>query len=156
MLPNKAQIAEWLEDYGADSDCVRVRVRGLPPSAGDLQFIDSERVWEAQRRQPQCLLDDPLICGVDVARGGGDWNVIRFRKGLDARTIPPIRIPGEQTRDSTFLVSKLSEVLADQQPGRKVAHMFVDAALGVPVFNPLHQLRFRTLTKLNFAPPSPA
>jgi hypothetical protein len=36
MLPNKAQIAEWIEDYGEDSDFVRVRVRGLPPRAGDM------------------------------------------------------------------------------------------------------------------------
>src|SRR6266851_4993237 len=155
MLPNKAQIAEWIEDYGEDSDFVRVRVRGLPPSAGDMQFIDSERVWEAQRRSPQCLMDYPLICGVDVARGGGDWNVVRFRKGLDARTILPIRIPGEQTRDSTFLVSKLSEVLADQRPGRKVAHMFVDAALGGPVVNRLQQLGFRNVSEINFGSRSP-
>ena len=36
---NQAQIAEWIEDYGEDSDFVRVRVRGLPPRASDLQFI---------------------------------------------------------------------------------------------------------------------
>ena len=67
MLPNKTQIAEWIEDYGEDSDFVRVRVRGLPPSAGDLQFIDSERVWEAQRRQALFLVDDRN--GRDSVRG---------------------------------------------------------------------------------------
>jgi len=149
-LPNQVQIAEWIADYGEDSDFVRVRVRGLPPRAGDMQFIDSDRVWEAQRRAPQSLADDPLICGVDVARGGADWNVVRFRKGLDARTIPPIRIPGEQTRDSTFLVSTLSEVLADKRPGRKVAHMFVDAAFGGPVVNRLEQLGFQNVSEINF------
>ena len=30
-LTNKQQIAEWIEDYGEDSDFVRVRVRGLDP-----------------------------------------------------------------------------------------------------------------------------
>ncbi len=154
MLPNKVQIAEWIEDYGEDNDFVRVRVRGLPPSAGDL-FIDSERVWEAQRRQALFLVDDALICGVDVARGGGDWNVIRFRKGYDARTIPAERIPGEQTRDSTFLVSKLPEVLADQRPGHKVAHMFVDAAFGGPVVNRLQQLGFSNVSEINFGSRSP-
>jgi hypothetical protein len=154
-LPNKAQIAEWIEDYGEDSDFVRVRVRGLPPRAGDMQFIDSDRVWEAQRRAPQFLVDDPLICGVDVARGGGDWNVIRFRKGFDARSIAPIRIPGEQTRDSTFLVSKLSEVLADRRPEYRVSHMFVDAAFGGPVVNRLHQLGFRNASEINFGSQSP-
>ena len=43
-MTNKAQIAEWVKDYGEDSDFVRVRVRGVFPRAGDLQFIDGERV----------------------------------------------------------------------------------------------------------------
>ena len=150
LLPNKTQIAEWISDYGEDSDFVRVRVRGLPPSAGDLQFIDSERIWEAQRRRALCLVDDPLICGVDVARGGGDGNVVWFRKGLDARTIPPIRIPGEQTRDSMLLVSSLSEVLADKRPDRKIAHMFVDAGFGGPIVNRLQQLGFKNVREINF------
>jgi len=155
MLPNKMQIAEWIADYGEDSDFVRVRVRGLPPRTGDMQFIDSERVWEAQRRAPQFLVDDPLICGVDVARGGADWNIIRFRRGFNARTIPPIRIPGEQTRDSTLLVSKLSEVLADRRPDHKVAYMFVDAAFGGPVVNRLQQLGFENVCEINFGSQSP-
>jgi hypothetical protein len=33
---NKAQIAEWISDYGMDSDFVRVRVLGLPPAASEL------------------------------------------------------------------------------------------------------------------------
>jgi hypothetical protein len=128
-------------------------VRGLPPSAGDLQFIGSQRV--AQRRGPQSLEDDPLICGVDVARGGGDWNVIRFRKGFDARSILPVRIPGEQTRDSTDLVSVLSEILADKRPNRKVVHMFVDAAFGGPVVNRLQQLGYQNVSEINFGSRSP-
>ena len=144
-LPNKTQIAEWIADYGEDSDFVRVRVRGLPPRTGDMQFIDSQRVWDAQRRPAICLKDDPIIAGVDVARGGGDWNVIRFRKGLDGRSIPAVRIPGEQTRDSTLLVSKLAELLADHRPERRIQYMFVDAALGGPIVNRLHQLGFRNV-----------
>jgi hypothetical protein len=149
-FPNKTQISEWIQDYGEDSDFVRVRVRGLAPSAGDLQFIDSDRVYAAQQRPAQSLSDDPLIAGVDVARGGGDWNVVRFRKGYDARSVPPICIPGEQTRDSTLLVSKLSEVLSDRRPERKVAYMFVDAALGGPVVNRLRQLGFQNVEEVNF------
>jgi hypothetical protein len=76
-LPNQHQIAEWIEDYGENSDFVRVRVRGLPPSVGDLQFVDSERVWEAQHRAPLSVADDPLICGWTSHAGrGGDWSVI--------------------------------------------------------------------------------
>ena len=35
-----------IETYGVDSDFVRVRVRGLPPTADELQFIDRERIKE--------------------------------------------------------------------------------------------------------------
>ena len=95
---SKDLINQWIEDWGEDSDFVRVRVRGVAPRAGDFQFIDCERVWEAQRRQVTTFGDDPLIAGFDVSGGGEAWNVIAFRRGYDARTIPPVRIPGEFTR----------------------------------------------------------
>lgn len=38
-MTNKELIEEWRNDYGEDSDFFKVRVRGLFPSASDLQFI---------------------------------------------------------------------------------------------------------------------
>src|SRR4029453_13913297 len=94
-MTNKAQIATWVADYGEDSDFVRVRVKGEFPRAGTMQFIDSERVEQAVARE---LFRDPtaaLVMGVDIARHGEDQTVIRFRRGLDARSIPAVkfRIP---------------------------------------------------------------
>jgi hypothetical protein len=149
-LPNKALIQEWIETYGFDSDFVRVRVRGLPPTADELQFIDRERILEAQKRPAQSLPDDPLVCGVDVSGGGAAWNVCVFRKGLDARSIPRIRIPGEHTRDRSVLVAKLAEVLRDQRPNRKVAAMFIDMAFGSPIYERLRQLGFTNVFETNF------
>jgi hypothetical protein len=123
-------IAEWIETYGVDSDFVRVRVRGLPPTADELQFIDRERIKETQMREPQSLRDDPLVCGVDVSGGGAAWNVAAFRRGGHARSIPRIRIPGEHTRDRNVLVGRLSEILKAKRPGRMVAAMFLDMAFG--------------------------
>jgi hypothetical protein len=68
---NKALIEEWVHDYGEDSDFVRVRVRGIAPRAGELQFIDQERVWQAQQRTAASFPDDPLIAGFDVAGRAG-------------------------------------------------------------------------------------
>ena len=85
---NKALYAEWMADHGEDSDFVRVHVKGLPPTADDALFIDSVRIFEAQKRPVLALGDEPLIAGVDVSGGGGAWTVCRFRRGLDARTIP--------------------------------------------------------------------
>ena len=100
MLPPKAKIAEEIAMYGEDSDYVRVWIRGLAPKQGDMQFIDTGRVREAQARTAQALMDDPLIAGLDCSRGGADAMVMRFRRGRDARTIPPLVLAGNQTRDS--------------------------------------------------------
>ena len=140
---NKAQIAEWAEDYGEDSDFFRVRVRGLPPSASDLQFIDSQIVFAAQQRPATSLSDDPLVCGLDVARGGGDRSVFRFRRGSDARSVPAIRLSGEETRDSTLLVTKAADVLSQRHTGHSVAMMFIDGTgIGGPIVDRLKQLGF--------------
>jgi len=151
-MTNKEQIAEWIQDYGEDSDFVRVRVRGLPPKASDLQFIDSERVYEAQRRTAACFDDDPLVVGVDVARGGADRSVIRFRRGVDARSIPPIRIPGEETRDAMRLVNLVAQVLeGEKSGGLKPAMVFIDGTgIGGPIVDRLKQLGHRNVVEIQF------
>lgn len=148
---NKAQIAEWASDYGEDSDFFRVRVCGLPPSASDIQFIDSGRVFGAQKRSVEPLADEPLVCGVDVSGGGSAWTVARFRKGLDARSLPPIRLTGEQTRDRNRVIAILAEALRQH----KIAAMFVDSAFGSPIVERLHVLGFSQVHEINFGGESP-
>lgn len=153
---NKTQLAEWIADYGEDSDFVRVRVRGLPPAASDLQFIDLARVAAAQSRIVAVLPDEPLVAGLDVARGGSDECVIRFRRGLDARSLPSIRIPGEQARDSMKLVSIAADVLARDYQGRKVNVLFVDGTgIGGPICDRLKQLGHQNVVEVQFGGESP-
>lgn len=106
---NKAEIAKWVEDWGEDSDFVRVRVRGQFPRGGSMQFIDAETVENACRREAVCHLRQALVMGVDVARFGGDQATIYFRRGLDARTIPPIKFRGV---DLVTLAGKVAEQAA--------------------------------------------
>lgn len=153
---NKTQIAEWISDYGEDSDFVRVRVRGLPPSASDLQYIDSARVYAAQKRRVAPLSDEPLVCGLDVARGGGDDCVFRFRRGPDAQSIPPVRIPGEQARDSMRLVTVADDLLNKDFGGQRIALLFIDGTgIGGPIFDRLKQLGHRNLMDVQFGWKSP-
>jgi len=154
---NKAQIAEWIQDYGEDSDFVRVRVKGLPPAASDLQFIASDVVREAQRRAPSALPDDPLVCGLDVARGGSDTCVFAFRRGGDARSVPLVRIPGEQARDSMRLVTKATEILDKTYDGRQVAMLFVDGTgIGGPIVDRIQQLGYgRRVLEVQFGATPP-
>lgn len=150
---NKQQIAEWAHDYGEDSDFFRVRVRGIPPRASDLQFIGTDRVEQAKANPALSLPDDPLVCGVDVSGGGSAWNVIRFRRGFDGRTIAPLRWPGDFGREN--MIAKLAEVLREQDPTKRVAMMFVDSAFGSPIVERLHLLGFDNVQEVNFGHKSP-
>lgn len=104
---NKAEITKWIEDWGEDSDFVRVRVKGQFPRGGSMQFIDNEIVEAATEREAVCHLRQPLIMGVDVARFGDDQSVVYFRRGLDARTIAPEKFRGV---DLVTLAGKVAEL----------------------------------------------
>lgn len=103
---NRKQIDAWIEDYGEDSDFVRIRVKGEFPRASSTQFIDSDTVEQAVQRYLRRLAEKreraearnavvsrldvetdvasrraPLLMSVDVARFGGDESVIGLRRG---------------------------------------------------------------------------
>ncbi len=147
---NKELIAEWVQDYGEDSDFVRVRVRGLPPSASDLQYISQTLVWDAQQRTPAHFDDDPLVLGLDIARGGAANTVFRFRRGLDAASIPPIRLSGEESRDSMRVATVLTDILDREYDGVKVTAAFVDSGFGGPIVDRCRQLGYRQVHEVSF------
>jgi hypothetical protein len=143
-MTNKGQIATWVKDYGEDSDFVRVRVRGVFPRAGTLQFIDSERIADAIARPLEPDPTAPLTMGVDLARQGVDQSVIRFRRGLDARSIPAVkfRIP-----DLMQVASRVMEQVNAHNPDA----VFVDGTgIGWGVVDRLNQLGCPNLTGVDF------
>lgn len=85
---NKQELEDQVRAYGEDSDFVRVRVRGEFPRAGNMQFIPSDIVEKARKREPFHKVGDPRIMGVDVARFGDDESVIAFRVGRDGCSTP--------------------------------------------------------------------
>lgn len=106
-LTNKAQIQTWIDAYGEDSDFVRIRVKGVFPRTGEMEFISSEDVQAAMVREAYSRIAEPLVIGVDVARYGSNESVIFFRKGRDARTLAAIRLRGVSTVE---LAARVSEV----------------------------------------------
>jgi hypothetical protein len=113
-MANKTQIKQWVDDYGEDSDFVRVRVRGLFPRAATLQLISEDTVegavqrWVARHGDrlvkavsegpgglERYRLDDnpmaPRIMCVDVARFGSDQTVIGMRCGRTFVTLAKYR-----------------------------------------------------------------
>jgi hypothetical protein len=154
-IASQATIAEAIAQYGEDSDYVRVWHRGLAPRASDMQFIDSDRVHEAAERWVEALDDDPLVAGLDVSRGGSGHTVMRFRRGRDARTIPPLDLPGEHTRDTMQLAAWVVEQLNRPFDGRRIDMLFVDSGFGGAVVNRCHTLGYKNVIEVNFSNTAP-
>ena len=127
-ITNKTRAIEWVEDFGEDSDFVKVRVRGMFPSAGSMQFIPTAMVQRAQQRP---LITDPfapLIIGVDVARYGDDESVLYPRIGWDARSFPAKRFRGLDGVQLAGEVSRMVEEFAGL--GMYNPHIFIDITGG--------------------------
>jgi hypothetical protein len=88
---NKAQIDEWIKDYGEDSDFVRIRVRGEFPRSGSTQLIPSDVVQAARHYKAVGFAELPKILSVDVARYGDDQTVIGIRQGRQCRVLGKYR-----------------------------------------------------------------
>lgn len=131
---NKKQLAKWIEDYGEDSDFVRVRVRGVFPRAGSMQFIASDVVDAATKVEPHPTLYDPILIGVDVARFGEDQSVICIRRGRDARSTKWIKI---RNTDTMTLSARVAGLIGDCRADA----VFVDeTGIGGAVVDRLRQL----------------
>ena len=138
---NKAQLEQWVRDYGEDSDFVRVRVKGVFPHAGSMQFISSALVELAMssERAPRATRYDPLIMGVDVARFGDDRSVIRFRRGRDGRSMRPIKLRGVDTM-------QLAARIADENARYPCDAIFIDGGgVGGGVVDRCRQLGLRVI-----------
>lgn len=134
-MTNKEQIAQWVADYGEDSDFVRVRVRGVFPRAGSTQFIGSDIVEAAASREAHAGTYDALVIGVDPARFGDDESVIYIRKGRDGRTHAPLKFRG---LDNMQLAARVAE----QYEFYRADAVFVDGGgTGSGVVDRLRQLR---------------
>lgn len=135
---NKQQIADWIKDYGEDSDFVRVRVRGVFPRAGTMQFITTDVAEQAASQERQQSLEvtilDALVVGVDVARFGEDATVIAFRRGRDAVSIPWVTMRGA---DTVQIAARLNAIIRDIRPDG----VFIDdGGVGAGVIDQLRHL----------------
>ena len=144
-ITNKKQIAEWVDDYGEDSDFVRIRVRGVFPRAESAQFIGADLVEAARTRDADGgRIFDPLVMGVDVARQGSDQTVLYMRKGRDGRTYPLVKM---RVPDLMQVAAKVSDLV--MQYGAD--GVFIDAGgIGAGVYDRLVQLRVPNLYPVQF------
>lgn len=124
---NKSQIQKWIEDYGEDSDFVKVRVRGMFPSASTRQFISLEYVDQAFGRflRPEQFNFSPKIIGVDPAWEGGDEFVIFLRQGLFSKILKVM-----QKNDNDVL---MANIIANFEDEEKADAVFIDAGYGTGI-----------------------
>jgi len=131
------KIAQTLIDqHGIDSDPVRIEVLGQFPKQGTRQFISNDLVHAAQTREVPTDPHEPLIVGVDIARYGDDATVFRFRRGRDARSIPPIRFT---QRDAIYVGDQLMKVIDHYKPDA----VNVDAGNGTGVIDYVRSKGYR-------------
>jgi len=129
QVTNKSQINKWVEDYGIDSDFVKVRVRGMFPSASAKQFIsveDVDRALGKHLRTDQYSFA-PVILSCDPAWTGDDELVIGKRQGL-AFTI--LRVIAKN--DNDFEIATLIAQLEDEH---KADAVFIDGGFGTGIYS---------------------
>jgi len=140
---NKELFAQWEKDYGEDSDFFKVRVRGLFPDAGSLQFISVGDVERCINLEVFVGPSEPLVMGVDVARFGDDSSVICLRHGRDAESQG---LHVYQQVDSMTLSAEVSRIANEKRPD---AIMVDGGGVGGPVVDRLRQLGHEVI-EINF------
>lgn len=108
---NKKQIQKWEDDYGADSDFFRVRVRGEFPRAASNQLIPADIVEEARKYKATAFENLPKCIGADIARFGDDQTVIGIRQGRKFRILGKYR-----GLDNVQAATKIQEFIKSEQP----------------------------------------
>ncbi|MGE0745286.1 MAG: terminase [Rhodospirillales bacterium] len=126
---NKAQIAQWIADYGEDSDFVKVRVRGMFPSASERQFIgtaDVDAAFGRHLREEQYAYA-PKILSIDPAWTGADEFVIGLRQGLKFEILRVIPY-----NDNDLQMASLIATLQDEH---KAEHVWIDKGYGTGIYS---------------------
>lgn len=128
-VSNKVLLNEWVELYGEDSDFVKIRVRGVFPSASDLQFISTEIADKAQKQsyKPGAFDHLPVIIGVDPAWTGSDSLEIVMRQGYYMKSLASIPKNDDDWR--------MAQLIAQFEDEYKADAVFIDMGYGTGIYS---------------------
>jgi len=127
QITNKTFLQELIDDYGLDSDIVKVRVLGDFPKASFKQFISEEDIdnaWDKHLQKPQYDFA-PVILTCDPAWTGEDELVIAKRQGLRFDVLKVL-----ERNDNDVEVASVLAVLEDEY---KADAVFVDGGFGTGI-----------------------
>jgi len=133
---NLIELQGMVDEYGEDSDVVKVRIRGQFPSQSATQFIGEDEITTSQRRElpPAAYQHAARVVGVDVARHGDDASVILKRQGPWTDMPKALRV-----MDTMVLVEEVVSVIETWKPDA----VFIDATgMGWGVVDRLRQLGY--------------
>lgn len=126
---NKTYLQQMVDDYGEDSDIVKVRVRGQFPAQSARQFISSDDVDAARGRADGLKKHHyefaPVIIGVDPAWTGDDMFEIMLRQGNYSKSLRSI-----PRNDNDIEMAQIIAMLEDEH---KADAVFVDAGYGTGI-----------------------
>jgi hypothetical protein len=124
---NKAYLQRLVDDYGEDSDIVKVRVRGQFPSQSAMQFISADDVDAARTRhlRKEQYSFAPVILGVDPAWTGDDKFEIMLRQGLYSKSLATI------ARNDNDI--EMANLIARLEVEHQADAVFVDAGYGTGI-----------------------
>lgn len=126
---NKAKIQQWIDDYGLDSDFVRVRVLGKFPKNASGQLVSEEQMHLClQEYEAKAFEYYPISICVDVAREGADLTTVGAYQGKKCHELRGY----PKHNNSKTTVVRTATLAADayrsyraMYPGVKI-HIFVD------------------------------
>jgi hypothetical protein len=126
---NKVQIGKWIEDYGINSDFVKVRVRGMFPAMSAKQFISTADVDPALGRHLRINQFGfaPKIIAVEPAWEGDDELVIGLRQGLMFKILRVI-----PKNDNDIVIANIVANIEDEEQADAV---FVDGGYGTGIIS---------------------
>ena len=135
-VSNKKQLNKWIEQYGIDTDIIRVRVLGQFPISGDLQLISVSDAQAARDRgktiDPTAYKDLPVIFGVDPAWMGEDLFVAYMRQGNYTKIL--FTMP--KNDDDALVAGKLAR-LEDEY---NMTMGFIDQGYGTGIYSVLKNM----------------
>ena len=128
-ISNKAKIQQWIDDYGIDSDFVKVRVRGMFPNMSAKQYYSVADVDAAFGRElrPDQYNFAPVIITLDPAWEGNDMIEIGRRQGLTFRILRTI-----PKNDNDI---QIAGILAQIEDDEKADAVFIDGGFGTGIIS---------------------
>lgn len=134
---NKRKIAEMIEDWGEDSDFVRVRVKGEFPKSDVDTLIAPALLDSAAKRNAVGIERVRPVWGLDVARFGDDRSALAIRRGR--KLMKPIE--SWRGLDTMQTAGKIAALWADTPTDDKPARILVDViGIGSGVVDRLREL----------------